>query len=77
MKSYKEFILDVSEAVGDPLTSKNVIPLDQTTEKNLRSTMTPAGPPPMQSSSKKKKPPEDKISTFLKRMNRNTILSPL
>jgi hypothetical protein len=75
MKTFKQFL----EAVGDPLSSRNVIPLDKTTEKNLRSTMSPSGPPPMGKSSAAKSNPtrKDPVTKFMKRMVGSTYNSPL
>ena len=77
MKTFKQFI----EAVGDPLTSKNVIQLDKEAQKNLRSAMTPAGPPRMKVEPKKPKKepssPGDYARGFVGRMIRNTTKSPL
>ena len=74
MKTFKEFV----EAVGDPLTSRNVIQLDKEAQKNLKSAMTPAGPPRMTVKPKKEPAaPGDYARGFVGRMIRNTVRSPL
>jgi len=71
MKTFKQFL----EAVGDPLTSRNVIALDKESQKNLKSTMTPAGPPPMSQQQKSPKKPSN--NRFLNRMIGSTMYTPL
>jgi hypothetical protein len=76
MKTFKQFL----EAVGDPLSSRNVIPLNKETQKNIRSTMTPSGPPPMSQTSSAKSNPKaksDPATKFVKRMVGSTHNSPL
>jgi hypothetical protein len=48
------------EAVGDPISPNSVFKLsDPQVQKNLKSTMTPAGPPPIKSAQPKKIKPTD------------------
>jgi hypothetical protein len=62
------------EAVGDAIKPENVIPLDTTSQQNLRSAMKPSGPPPMKVKQPQKTQPS---SGFMKRMIQNTSNSPL
>ena len=66
MKTFAQFM----EAVGDPIKSSQVIPMDAETQRNLRNAMTPTAAP-------KPAPKRDKVTDFLQRMRINTMLSPL
>ena len=62
MKTFKEFIFDISEAAGDPIKPEQVIKFDDPeVQKNLRNTMT-----------KPKSIPQKPASPFWSRYIRNT-----
>ena len=64
------------EAVGDPISPGSVFKLtDPINQKNLQSTMKPAGPAPIKPKVEKK--PQAQSSRFVKRMVGSTMLSPL
>jgi len=62
------------ESVGDAIKPENVIPLDKTSQQNLRSAMRPSGPPSMKVKQSQKTQP---LSGFVKRIIQNTSNSPL
>ena len=67
-----------SEAVGDPISPNSIFKLtDPINQKNLQSTMKPAGPSPMKPKVEKKPQPQSQSSRFVKRMVGSTMLSPL
>ena len=66
-----------SEAVGDPISPSSVFKLsDKDVQKNLQSTMKPAGPAPMKPSAPKPKQ-QSSSDRFVKRIVGSTMLSPL
>lgn len=65
------------EAVGDPISPNSVFKLtDKEVQKNLQSTMKPAGPAPMKPTSPKPKQ-QSSSDRFVKRIVGSTMLSPL
>jgi len=72
MKTFSKFIIDVVEAVGDPIKPEQIIRLDDPeVQKNLRDAMRPSGPP------KSKPIKKDNIADRLRKIMNNTILTPL